>query len=143
MTDNTTQEEERGSRSAVSVAAERAKQRLVQLDEQEKQRKLRVEVKRDELQRIRALAMTVEWEQYAQIGKERREERQLAFAIGRMVLESLALEGATQTVVGPTEIASLKPETREMLARYIIRRRPPSSLIHTTDGHGSAGTSQG
>ena len=36
MTDNTTQEEERGSRSAVSVAAERAKQRLVQLDEQEK-----------------------------------------------------------------------------------------------------------
>lgn len=139
--DEINNEKKRRGRPPVGVAAERARERLVQLLEQQKQWQRQARAKRDEQKRVLALAMARD--RHARIGKERKEERQLAFTLGRMVLEALAVEGATQAVVGPAEIWGLKPEICESLARYVIRQRESDSPTGPTTSHDLAGTCQG
>lgn len=142
MINNTTKNEKKaGGRPTVGVAAEQARQQLVQLRESGKRSKLQAQAQCDEQKRI--LTLTSEWNRYTSTGAERKEERRITFALGRLVLESLAHEGAIKAVVGPTEIASLNAEIRETLAKYITRRQHPKYPVDTTASHSSAGSSRG
>ena len=122
MTDvASTEKKPKGGRPAVGEIAQRAKDKLAELRKKEKERRLKMKAKREELERAMMLAMARD--RRIQVGKERKEEKQLAFTLGRLLLTALAQPGATQAVVGSTEIKALDEELCASFARYVARQR--------------------
>ena len=140
MTDVAKKEQKpKGGRPAVGVMAQRAKDKLTELREKEKERRLEVRAKREELERLMVLAMARD--RRIQIGRERKEEKQLAFVFGRMLLTALVQPDATQAVVGPAEITVLDAELRASLDRYIARQRKPNPSGDSKAGEAPASAS--
>ena len=140
MTDDAKKEQKpKGGRLAVRVMAQRAKDKLTELREKEKERRLEVRAKREELERLMVLAMARD--RRIQIGTERKEEKQLAFVLGRILLTALAQPDATQAAVGPAEITVLDAELRASLDRYIARQRKSSPSGDSRSGEAPASPS--
>ena len=123
MTDvASTEQKPKGGRPTVGVTAQRVKAELVELREKEKQRRLQTQAKREELKRLMALATARD--RRIQAGKERKEEKQLTFVLGQLLLKALAQPGVAQVVVRLPEIEALKEEVKgdQELVR-ILRRQ--------------------
>ena len=140
MTDiASTEQKPKGARPSVGVMAQRAKDKLAELREKEKKRRLEMKAKREELER--AVVLAAARARRSQVGKERKEEKQLTFVFGRLLLKALAQPGATQAVIGPIEIEALDAELRASLDRYIARQRKSSPSGDSRSGEAPASPS--